>query len=177
MPRLMSAGAAALAACSGLAIAAGPPDTAAAPTIMENAVAPAATSAPDDTTATAPALSSTLAVEADCVQLLTPRDAAKYYPIGMASFSWSGLPGAASYRLELTPSGRQPVSFNTAGLGRDQYLEAFKTTGKFEWRVAAIDASGGVMCESATRTFVKMDTGSSDPSPGPNPSYPDSGGG
>ncbi len=33
------------------------------------------------------------------------------------------------------------------------------------------------MCESATRTFVKMDTGSSDPSPGPNPSYPDLGGG
>ncbi len=134
---LMSTGAAALAACSGLAIAAGPPDTAAAPTIMENAVAPAATSAPDDTTATAPALTSTAVADAACVQLLAPRDGAKFYPIGKVSFSWSPLPGAASYRLELTPSGGQPVSFNTAGLGRDQYLEAFKTTGKFEWRVAA----------------------------------------
>ena len=75
--------------------------------------------------------------------------------MGKAAFSWEAMPGAVGYKLEITFPTGQKISFDTQGLSRDQYLEAFKMAGLFHWQVTAIDANSVMLCTAEPFTFEK----------------------
>jgi len=90
-----------------------------------------------------------------CFILLAPPDGSKLKATGKATFAWEAMPGAVKYRLSvILPSG-QEVIFETDQISRDQYLEALRTGGKYQWQVTALDANGTVICTAETFTFEK----------------------
>lgn len=157
---LAGLGAALLAACERLVKPVTLPDAGTAPT---------ATGTPEPTataTATPTPTETATPTEIPCFKLLTPEDGAKLNPVGRVTFSWEPMPGAASYRLEITLPTGQVVSFDTTGLSRGQYLEAIKVGGQFQWRVAALDSTGAVICSAGPFTFEKPEAGDGKKKPG-----------
>jgi len=75
--------------------------------------------------------------------------------IGKVTFSWEPMPGAASNKLEITLPTGQVISFDMNGLSRDQYLEAIKMAGQFQWQVTAFDSTSAVICIAEPFTFEK----------------------
>ena len=124
------------------------------PTDIPNTPERSETPVPPDTSTPEPAASPT-ATEVACVELLTPEDGAMLAATGKVTFSWDPIPGAASYRLEVRLPTGQVVPFETKGVSRDQYLEAFRIAGEFQWRVLALDPTDNVICESDSFTFEK----------------------
>jgi hypothetical protein len=93
-----------------------------------------------------------------CFKLLTPKNSVKLPYIGKVTFSWEPMPGAESYKLEITLPTGQVISFDTNGVSRDQYLEAIKMAGLFQWQVTAFDSKGTVICIAEPFTFEKEKT-------------------
>ena len=75
--------------------------------------------------------------------------------MGKVTFSWEAMPGAIGYKLEITFPTGQNISFDTQGLSRDQYLEAFKMAGVFHWKVTAFGANSVMLCTAEPFTFEK----------------------
>ncbi len=88
-----------------------------------------------------------------CPRLLTPADGAKVDALGKVTFSWEPMPEAASYWLEIRLPTGQLASFETTSASRDQYLEAFRTAGKYQWQVTAVGRAGELLCVSEAFTF------------------------
>jgi hypothetical protein len=90
-----------------------------------------------------------------CFKLLTPENEVWLPAIGKVTFSWEPMPGAESYKIEITLPNKQVIFFETKESSRDQYLEAIKMDGLFEWLVIAYDPAGNVICTTEPFTFEK----------------------
>lgn|GEM_PF-1441562 len=93
--------------------------------------------------------------EIPCFKLLTPENGAKVGAVGRVTFSWEEMMGAASYQLQITLPTGQVISFETDKTSRDQYLEALKMAGGFQWQVVAVDSTSAVICVAEPFTFEK----------------------
>ena len=152
---LIGCGAAFLAACEWLIKPKALPKTI-VPSPNTDTPEPTATATQTSTATQTPTATVTqMPTQISCLNLLTPANNAELDAIGKVTFSWQAMQGAASYKLEITLPTGQVISFNTNGVSRDQYLEAIKMAGIFQWRVIALDNSGAVICTSDPFTFEK----------------------
>ena len=110
---------------------------------------------PDPPTATPLIADTPTATAISCFKLLTPENGAILSAMGKVTFSWEAMPGAIGYKLEITFPTGQKISFDTQGLSRDQYLEAFKMAGVFHWKVTAFGANSVMLCTAEPFTFEK----------------------
>ena len=90
-----------------------------------------------------------------CFKLLTPENEVWLPVIGKVTFSWEPMPGAESYKIEITLPNKQVIFFETKEISRDQYIEAIKMGGLFEWLVIAYDPAGNVICTTEPFRFEK----------------------
>ena len=90
-----------------------------------------------------------------CFKLLTPENEVWLPVIGKVTFSWEPMPGAESYKIEITLPNKQVIFFETKEISRDQYIEAIKMGGLFEWLVIAYDSAGNVICTTEPFRFEK----------------------
>ncbi len=150
---LASLGAAFLAACERAA----KPVATILPTLTP---APSETETPQPTSTDVPRPTATetqtpTPTEIPCFRLLTPENGAKLKALGKVTFAWEAMLGAVKYRLEIILPSGQSVSFETDASSRDQYLEAFRLGGKYQWKVTALEASGAIICTVSPFTFEK----------------------
>jgi hypothetical protein len=154
---LFGLGAAFLAACEQvLGITETPPPTSIQVVTEPPTIEPAATEPPtvEPTEPPVPTESPT-PTELPCFKLLTPANGAKLGAVGKVTFSWEEMTGAASYELQVTLPTGQVISFETDKTSRDQYLEALKMAGQFQWQVVAFDSTSAVICIAEPFTFEK----------------------
>ncbi len=154
---LLGLGAAFLAACErALGFTETPPPTAISIATEPPTIEPATTEPPtvEPTESPVPTESPT-PTEISCFKLLTPENGVKLPYIGKVTFSWESMPGAASYKLEITIPTGQVISFDTNNTSRDQYLEAIKMAGLFQWQAVAFDSTSAVICVAEPFIFEK----------------------
>ncbi len=126
-----------------------PPETIPLPTSS-----PASTQVPIPTTTEQPRpTAAPTSTALNCPRLLTPADGAKLNALDRVTFSWEPMPEAASYWLEIRLPTGQLASFQTTGASRDQYLEAFNVSGKYQWQVTAVGHASELLCTSEAFTF------------------------
>ena len=90
-----------------------------------------------------------------CFEPLTPEDGAELPYIGKVIFSWTEIPDATKYILEITMPSGNIVSFENDKTEIARYLEAFEQGGEYQWSITALNAADEEFCESATFIFTK----------------------
>ena len=124
------------------------------PAAIDNSLAPLPALTPLPTLTPAPTLPPPTPTPFLCPRLLTPENGARLPAMGRVTFTWQPVPDAAVYWLEITLPSGQTVTFDR-GDHRDLYMEAFKMSGVYYWRVSAMGHGGGLLCTSDPFTFEK----------------------
>ncbi|PZR09565.1 MAG: hypothetical protein DI536_21740 [Archangium gephyra] len=75
---------------------------------------------------------------------------------GRAELSWSAVPGATAYRVELTRQGdKRPEALTQVTVNGTTWKSAELPPAQYSWRVSARDAFGHASSPSEPRTFVR----------------------
>ena len=90
-----------------------------------------------------------------CLSLLEPASAAELPALGKVFFSWEAMQGAVMYQLRIAQPDGQVLTWEVPDLAVPRYMESFPAAGRYIWQVAAIDASGQLICTTETFTFSK----------------------
>jgi len=93
-----------------------------------------------------------------CVELLTPENEIEFGEAAKVIFSWTAMPAAASYILNITLPSEDIVIFESEETEITRYIEAFTQGGEYQWNITALNTAGEEICSSDFFTFMKPET-------------------
>ena len=90
-----------------------------------------------------------------CFHLLNPPNGSQMTETGIVKFEWEPHSGAQKYLLEITAPDGHMLAFDTFNTNVERYLISLPWEGIYAWRVAAMNAEGGVLCIVGPQSFSK----------------------
>ena len=93
-----------------------------------------------------------------CAQPLTPENETDFPTAEKVIFSWTEMPNAASYILNITMPSKDIVTFESEETEITRYIEAFTQGGEYKWNVTTLNATGEEICSSDFFVFTKPET-------------------